>query len=100
MRGIEINNQSLKKKKENLKLWVSISNLRNVPDSLLLYTRINDFTNDMFEISDDEDEDEVLRRSTTNTYYLEKMRVFEETFGIDKLMKAVDKIRKQLKVSN
>lgn len=57
-----------------------------MPHSLLLYTRINDFTNDMFEISDDEDEQEVLRRSPINTYYLEKMKVFEETFGIDKLL--------------
>lgn len=80
-------------------MWLSISNLRNVPDSLLLYTRINDFTNDMFEISEDEDEEEVLRRSQTNTYYLEKMRVFEETFGIDKLLMQVDKIQKQIKVS-
>jgi hypothetical protein len=46
----------------------------------------------MFEISEDEDEEEVLRRSQTNTYYLEKMRVFEETFGIDKLLMQVDKI--------
>ena len=62
MRGIEINTQNLKKKKEDLKLWLSISNQRNVPHSLLLYTRINDFTNDMFEIDEDEDEQEILRR--------------------------------------
>lgn len=100
MRGIEINKQNLKKKKEDLKLWLSISNLRNVPHSLLLYTRINDFTNDLFEISDDEDEQEVLRRSPSNTYYLEKMRVFEETFGINQLLIEVDKIQKQITVSN
>lgn len=62
MRGIEINKQNLKKKKEDLKLWLSISNQRNVPHSLLLYSRINDFKNDMFEIDEDEDEQEVLRR--------------------------------------
>ena len=48
MRGIEIDKQNLKRKKEDLKLWVTISNQRNIPDSILLYTRINDFTNDMF----------------------------------------------------
>jgi hypothetical protein len=53
----------------------------------------------LFEISEDEDEQEVLRRSPSNTYYLEKMRVFEETFGIDKLMIEVDKIKKQIQVS-
>ena len=36
-------------------------------------------------IDEDEDDQEVLRRSPEDTYYLEKMRVFEETFGIDKL---------------
>jgi len=52
----------MKQKKEDLKLWLSISNQRNVPNSLLLYARINDFMNDIFEISDDEDDQEVLRR--------------------------------------
>jgi hypothetical protein len=48
---------------KDLKLWLSISNLRNVPHSLLLYSRIADYANeDLFEISDDEDEYEVLRR--------------------------------------
>ena len=48
---------------KDLKLWLSISNLRNVPHSLLLYSRISDYASeDMFEISDDEDEYEVLRR--------------------------------------
>jgi len=54
---------------KDLKLWMSISNLRNVPHSLLLYSRIADYASeDMFEISDDEDEYEVLRR--VNLHYL------------------------------
>lgn len=84
-RGIEIDKQTIKEKKEDLKLWLSISNQRNVPNSLLLHSRITDFTNDLFRIYEDEDDQEVLRRSPEDTYYLEKMRVFEETFGIDKL---------------
>jgi hypothetical protein len=47
---------------KDLKLWLSISNLRNVPHSLLLYSRIADYAEDLFEISEDEDEFEVLRR--------------------------------------
>lgn len=48
---------------KDLKLWMSISNLRNVPHSLLLYSRIADYASeDLFEISEDEDEYEVLRR--------------------------------------
>lgn len=34
-----------------------------------------------------------------NTYYLEKMRVFEETFGIDRLIIQVNQIRDKLNVS-
>jgi hypothetical protein len=41
---------------------MAISNLRNVPHSILLYSRIMDFTENVFEISEDEDEQEVLRR--------------------------------------
>lgn len=52
---------SLKKKKQQLKLWLSISNQSNIPNTLLLFTRINDYTHEIFEISDDEDETEVLR---------------------------------------
>lgn len=47
---------------KDLKLWMSISNLRNVPHSLLLYSRIADYADDLFQISEDEDEYEVLRR--------------------------------------
>jgi hypothetical protein len=49
---------------KDLKLWMAISNLRNIPHSLLLYSRIIDFTENLFEISEDEDEYEVLRRVT------------------------------------
>jgi LETM1 and EF-hand domain-containing protein 1 len=61
-RGIEIEKNELKHMVQDLKLWLSISNQRNVPHSLLLYTRIHDFTTDQFQISDDEDDNEILRR--------------------------------------
>lgn len=41
-RGVNIE-QPIKAQIEDLKLWLSISNLRNVPHSLLLASRINDF---------------------------------------------------------
>ncbi len=53
MRGIDISNLPMQKKVKDLKLWLSISNLRNVPHSLLLYSRIEDYASDMFEISED-----------------------------------------------
>jgi len=61
-RGIEISDKSYESKMKDLKLWMSISNLRNVPDVLLLYSRIADYADDMFQISEDEDVYEVLRR--------------------------------------
>mmetsp|Transcript_22003 Transcript_22003/g.34160 ORF Transcript_22003/g.34160 Transcript_22003/m.34160 type:complete len:165 (+) Transcript_22003:1177-1671(+) len=88
-RGIEIDRQTKAEKVQDLKLWLSISNQRNVPHSLLLFTRINDFTNDTFEVSEKDDDVSILRRSNQDTYFLEKMRVFEHTFGIDKLQKRV-----------
>jgi len=77
---------------KDLRLWLSVSNLRNVPDSLLLFTRIHDYASDMFEVSDDESQAEILRRSKTDTYYVEKVRAFEKAFGIDKLEELVSKI--------
>jgi hypothetical protein len=65
-RGIEITDKSYESKMKDLKLWMSISNLRNVPHSLLLYSRIADYADDMFQISEDEDEYEVLRRVSSN----------------------------------
>lgn len=62
-RGINISEEvSNSSKLKDLKLWMAISNLRNVPHSILLYSRIVDFTENVFEISEDEDEYEVLRR--------------------------------------
>jgi hypothetical protein len=85
---------------KDLKLWLSISNLRNVPHSLLLYSRIQDYASeDIFEIDQDEDEYEVLRRAQSEIYFVEKMRVFEKTFGIDQLNTMVKKLEHQIKVS-
>ena len=60
-RGINLDQSTISKTKD-LKLWIAVSNLRNVPHSLHLYSRIIDFTENLFEISEDEDEFEVLRR--------------------------------------
>lgn len=78
---------------KDLKLWLSISNLRNAPHSLLLYSRISDYASeDLFEISEDEDEYEVLRRAESEIYYVEKIRVLEKILGIDILQTMVKKL--------
>ena len=61
-RGIEIQDRTYDQKMKDLRLWMAISNLRNVPHSLLLFSRISDYAEDLFQISEDEDEYEVLRR--------------------------------------
>lgn len=48
---------------------MSISNLRNVPNSLLLFSRITEYADDIFEIDEDEDEYEVLRRVNQSIYF-------------------------------
>lgn len=68
-RGINISEDATHHAKlKDLKLWMAISNLRNVPHSILLYSRIVDFTENVFEISEDEDEYEVLRRVSNSSY--------------------------------
>ena len=99
-RGIEIQNKTYDQKMKDLKLWLSISNLRNVPHSLLLYSRIADYSaEDLFEISEDEDEYEVLRRAQSEVYFVEKMHVFERTFGIDQLRAMIKKLEGQRKTA-
>ena len=85
-RGIEVDDKTLESKIKDLKLWMSISNLRNVPDSLLLFSRITDFTEDLFELESSDDEYEILKASSSEVYASEKIREFEKTFGIDDLL--------------
>jgi len=98
-RGINID-QKFSRKVEDLRLWLSISNLRNVPHSLLLLSRIQDFQNDVFEIEAEETSDEILRRSKTETYYLESVKVFEKAFAIDRLEQILLKCHERRQVSN
>ena len=49
-RGINIKEQSRKEKLEDLKLWLAISNQRNIPNMLLFLTRINDFSSNLLKI--------------------------------------------------
>jgi len=47
-RGINYEDKTRENKIKDLKLWMAISNLRNVPHSLLLYSRISDYTDELF----------------------------------------------------
>ena len=51
-RGIQFYDKTYAQKMKDLNLWLSISNLRNVPHSLLLYARIVDYAyQDLFSIT-------------------------------------------------
>ena len=45
----------------------------NIPDSLLLYTRVHDFAKDIYKIDEIESEEETLLQDHEDKYYLEKM---------------------------
>ena len=70
-------------------MWLSISNLRNVPNSLLLYARIIAYGEQLYEIDDSDDEYEILRSAQDTVYFQEKVKIFEKTFGIHQLQKLV-----------
>jgi hypothetical protein len=86
-RGINID-QKFSRKIEDLRLWLSIS-----------LSRIQDFQNDSFNIDSDETSDEILRRSKTETYYLESVKVFEKAFAIDRLEQILFKCHERRQVS-
>jgi len=88
MRGINING-SRSERLSDLKLWLSISNKRNVPHSLMLVVRLHDFHSNRFHVDTNETEAEILRRSKSDAYYLESVRAFEKVFGLDKLEKLI-----------
>lgn len=61
----------------------------------MLTTRLNDYQGEQFEIDHNETPEEVLRRSKTDLYYLESVKVFEQAFAIKKLDNITDKIQRQ-----
>ena len=46
----------------DLKLWLSISNLRDVPPQMLLFAMVREFMNDTFEVDENDTQEDILRR--------------------------------------
>ncbi len=67
--------------------------------ALLLLSRIQDFQNDSFNIDSDETSYEILRRSKTETYYLESVKVFNKAFTIDRVEEILFKCHQRRQVS-
>ena len=55
--------------------------------------------NEDFEIEESETEAQILRRSKSDTYYIESVRAFEKAFGMDKLERLITEIQAKKKVS-
>lgn len=98
-RGISIRGCDRAEKLKDLKVWMSMSNLKNVPNSLLLVSRLYDYTLPKFENNEDLDQYEILRRCPHEIYFVEKQRVFEKTYGLDDLRKILAMKRGQYNVS-
>ena len=98
-RGISIRGCDRSEKLKDLKVWLSMSNLKNVPNSLLLVSRLYDYTLPKFENNEDLDQYEILRRCPNEIYFVEKQRVFEKTYGLDDLRKILEMKRGQYNVS-
>jgi LETM1 and EF-hand domain-containing protein 1 len=98
-RGIPISIFTRNQKLRELKKWHTLSNLKNVPDTLLLYCRLIKFSNTKSTHDHFTDEYQILRRCPNEVYFYEKQRMLEETLAIDELKTLVEMInrRRQLK---
>lgn len=89
-RGIDFVNLTKEQKLRDYKMWQAISNLKNVPDSLLLYCRLNEFAEDLYRTNYIENEADVVEMIQYNYEY--KKRVLEEFFGIDHINQCLAKL--------
>lgn len=94
-RGIKLD-QTKEEKTRSLILWLTISNQRNVSDQLLLYTRINDYTKDLFDVDKERLGEHVVTGIQNEEKFKEQMDNFEKTFGVNKLLDAVNQLGKHI----
>ena len=80
-RGIEIDKKTQNEKIKDLKLWLALSNLRNVPNSLLLCSRLSLFADDLF--ASTHNPAEIITRNLGREFYDEKVRIFDKAFHSD-----------------
>ena len=97
-RGIEIDTTREEKLKD-LKVWLTISNLRDVQHMLLVVTRVFDYSFDAFEENAEMNEYQILRTCPNEIYFYTLQRVFEKAYGLDDLRSILEFKRKQKSVS-
>jgi len=82
-RGIDIEKKSTHEKIKDLKIWLALSNLNSVPDSLLLYSRIAQMSYDLY--AEDIEGHMLLKKNLEEEYYHDKLNLFNRTFAIDEV---------------
>lgn len=86
-------------KQKELKVWHTLSNLNNVPNSLLLYIRLvkyADISNSGRTITD---ESEILRRVKNEIFFYEKQRIYERALCINSLSTLLNMINERRRYS-
>jgi hypothetical protein len=91
-RGIEITNRSRDKKIKDYKMWQAISNLNNVPDSLLIFCRLNEFANDLYRINQFEHEFDLIKRLGSVKEYNQRKAKLEEYLGMSKVKESLSEL--------
>jgi hypothetical protein len=81
-RGIEIVNRPKEAKLKDYKMWQAISNLNNVPDTLLIFCRLNEFADDLYRINYFEEESALIGRLGSNKSFIERKKRLEEYLGM------------------
>ena len=76
-RGIEFQDVTRQMKLHDLKVWLTISNLKNVDHTLCLLTRVFDYDLKAFEENENLSSYEILKRCPQEIYYYAKQRVYE-----------------------
>ena len=108
-RGINIT-QSRPEQLRDLKLWLEISNKRNVPHSLLLWVVLNDFHQREEAAAVGAEvpaavgaaaaaEAQKREQASEESSYLESVQAFEKAFGLDRLEKIIAETRHKRGVS-
>lgn len=93
-RGIEILNKPRDKKLKDYKMWQAISNLNNVPDSLLIFCRLNEFAEDLYRINYFEQEIDLIRRVSSSKGYIQRKRRLEEYLGMAQVKDCISHLLK------
>lgn len=91
-RGIEIENRPTEKKLKDYKMWQAISNLNNVPDTLLIFCRLNEFAEDLYRINYFEQEIDLIKRLGSYKLYLQRKRRLEEYLGMAKVKECISEL--------